>query len=270
MKLFTVLCVLVCGGISYSAHAQATPASAATTNWVQTKSGLAYQTVVRGTGPVASRGQRVTIHETMTLLDGKVVFSSRTPVNKPVTFDLGANQVIAGVEEGVTGMRVGERRRLLVPPALDGRAFDPALVPPQAIRRYDIELLAILPSARPAPIVSSSIAPSMAPTGSLDCAARMAAVPGGGTSTIDAARLEPGNRMPGLPLIEPRTFAVSIVVDSGGRTDPATLKTPADVDAATVDVLRTVLAEWRFSPARLSGCPVKQVVRLTFTRPMNQ
>jgi hypothetical protein len=255
MKLLIVACVLV----SYSAQAQ-------TPNWVQTNSGLAYQTIVKGTGPVASRGQRVTIHETLTLLDGKVVFSSRTPVNKPITFELGANQVIAGVEEGVTGMRVGERRRLLVPPALDGRNFDPSLIPPQAIRQYDIELLAILPTARPVSVVP----PSIAPTGSLDCAARMAAVRGGGTSTIDAARLEPGNRMPGLPLIEPRTFAVSIVVDSGGRTDPATLKTPADVDAATVDVLRTVLADWRFSPARLSGCPVKQVVRLTFTRPMNQ
>jgi hypothetical protein len=215
---------------------------------------------------VATRGQRVTIHETLTLLDGKVVFSSRTPANRPVTFELGANQVIAGVDEGVTGMRVGERRKLLVPPALDGRTFDASLIPPQAIRQYDIELLAILPSAQ----TISVVPPSIAPTGSLDCAARMAAVPGGGTSTIDAVRLEPGNRMPNLPLTEPRTFPVSILVDTIGRADPATLKVPDGVDAATVDVLRTVLAEWRFSPARLSGCPVKQVVRLTFTRPLNQ
>jgi hypothetical protein len=270
MKLLTAVCFLVCGGISYSAHAQATPATAATTNWVQTKSGLAYQTIVRGTGPVAARGQRVTIHETLTLLDGKVVFSSRAPANRPVTFELGANQVIAGVDEGVTGMRVGERRKLLVPPALDGRTFDASLIPPQAIRQYDIELLAILPSARPVTPASPYIATSIAPTGSLDCAARMAAVPGGGTTTIEAAKLDPGNRMPNLPLNEPRTFAVSIVVDSVGRADPATLKTPEGVDAATVGVLRTVLAEWRFSPARLSGCPVKQAVRLTFTRPMNQ
>jgi len=50
-----------------------------------------------------------------------------------------------GCQEGVTGMRVGERRKLRVPPALDGRQFDPAFIPPDAIRHYDIELIAILP-----------------------------------------------------------------------------------------------------------------------------
>ena len=89
-------------------------------------------------------GQRVTIHETLTLPDGKLLFSTRAK-NEPVTFQLGANQVIPGVEEGVTGMRVGERRELRVTPALDGRQFDPAFIPPNAIRHYDIELIAILP-----------------------------------------------------------------------------------------------------------------------------
>ena len=80
----------------------------------------------------------------MSLPDGKVIFSSRA-TNNPVNFDLGAKQVIPGVEEGVTGMRVGERRKLLGPPSLDGRTFDPAFIPPQAIRHYDIELIAIVP-----------------------------------------------------------------------------------------------------------------------------
>jgi FKBP-type peptidyl-prolyl cis-trans isomerase len=53
--------------------------------------------------------------------------------------------VIPGVEEGVIGMRIGERRRLRVPPALDGRTFDPAFIPPAATRLYDIELLAANP-----------------------------------------------------------------------------------------------------------------------------
>ena len=57
---------------------------------------------------------------------------------------IGANQVIAGVKEGVTGMRVGERRKLQVPPSLDGRKFDPAFIPPDAIRLYDIELVEIV------------------------------------------------------------------------------------------------------------------------------
>ena len=79
----------------------------------------------------------------MSLPDGRVIFTSRKN-NQPVKFVLGANQVIPGVDEGVTGMRVGERRKLLVPPSLDGRKFDPAFIPPDAIRHYDIELVEIV------------------------------------------------------------------------------------------------------------------------------
>lgn len=262
MKLLTVMFLLACGGLFQPAHAQATPETVATTNWVQTKSGLAYQIIVKGGGPAASPGQRVTIHETLTLLDGKVLFSSRAPTNRPVTFELGANQVIQGVDEGVTGMRVGERRRLLVPPALDGRTFDPSLIPPQAIRQYDIELLAIVSSSRPAPRVS----PSIAPPASLDCVARMAADPRNGTTMLDPVRLQPGNPGAPLPVRDPHRFTVSVVVDTVGRADPATLEVPAGLDSVTVDVLRTTLQSWHFSPARLSGCPIKQVVRLTFSR----
>lgn len=125
-----------------------------------------------------------------------------------------------------------------------------------------IVLVEVKSAPHSVPVASSPIAPTRTP----DCAARMAAVPGGGTTTIDAARLQPGNPMPVLPAGEPRSFAVSVVVDTLGRADPATLVAPAGVDSATIEAVRTVLPAWRFSPARLSGCPVKQVVRLTFTR----
>lgn len=101
---------------------------------------------------------------------------------------------------------------------------------------------------------------------SLDCVARMAANSRNGTTTFDAAKLQPGNPGALLPVREPHRFTVSIVVDTVGRADTATLQVPAGLDSATVDVLRTVLRAWRFSPARLAGCPVKQVVRLTFSR----
>ena len=110
---------------------------------ITTKSGLVYEILVKGTGPAAKPGQTVRIHETLSLADGKVLFTSRKN-NRPVTFVLGGNQVIAGVDEGVTGMRVGERRKLLVPPSLDGRQFDPAFIPPEAVRHYDIELMEIV------------------------------------------------------------------------------------------------------------------------------
>lgn len=126
------------------ASAQRLPDNVAEGDWVHTKSGLVYRVIATGAGPTAMPGQRVTIHETLTLPDGKLIFSTRAK-NEPVTFQLGANQVIPGVEEGVTAMRVGERRELRVPPALDGRQFDPTFIPPNAIRHYDIELIAILP-----------------------------------------------------------------------------------------------------------------------------
>jgi FKBP-type peptidyl-prolyl cis-trans isomerase len=112
-------------------------------NRTKTKTGLIYETVVQGTGAIAKRGDKVRIHETFSLPNGKVIFNSHTK-NETVTFVLGADQVIPGVDEGVTGMRVGERRTLLVPPSLDGRTFDPSFIPPDTIRHYDIELVEII------------------------------------------------------------------------------------------------------------------------------
>lgn len=126
--------------VPYGLSAQSVPASAAP--WVQTKSGLSYQVVTPGKGLTAAPGDRITIHETLSLPDGKMIFSTRAK-NQPVTFTLGAAQVIPGVDEGVSGMRVGERRKLLVPPSLDGRTFDRSFIPADAVRHYDIEVLAI-------------------------------------------------------------------------------------------------------------------------------
>jgi FKBP-type peptidyl-prolyl cis-trans isomerase len=139
-KLIWLLLAVTAG----CASAQRLPANVAKSDWVHTNSGLVYRVIAKGAGATAMPGQRVTIHETLTLPDGKLIFSSHSK-NEPVTFQLGANQVIPGVDEGVTGMRVGERRELRVPPALDGRQFDPAFIPPDAIRHYDIELVSILP-----------------------------------------------------------------------------------------------------------------------------
>jgi FKBP-type peptidyl-prolyl cis-trans isomerase len=137
------------------AHARAQTSDSVTrSSWVRTASGLEYQVAVVGHGRRVQRGDTVTIHEALSLPDGRVVFDSRHAPNKAVTFTLGAKHVIAGVEEGVTGMRVGERRNLRVPPALDGRTFDPAFIPPTAIRLYDIEVLereAVMPPSRAEP-----------------------------------------------------------------------------------------------------------------------
>jgi FKBP-type peptidyl-prolyl cis-trans isomerase len=85
----------------------------------------------------------VRIHETTTLKDGTLLYSTRSKGN-PLKFLLGGNQVIAGFDEGVRGMRVGERRKLIVPPSLSKRSTYPANTPPGATLYYDIELIEII------------------------------------------------------------------------------------------------------------------------------
>lgn len=110
---------------------------------VTTPSGLVYQVVNRGAGPAARPGQHVVIHETLTLADGTVVFSTRTK-DQPVKFRLGGKQVIDGVDEGVTGMKVGERRKLIIPPVLSRRSVPSAGISPDATLYYEVELVEIV------------------------------------------------------------------------------------------------------------------------------
>jgi FKBP-type peptidyl-prolyl cis-trans isomerase FkpA len=123
---------LVATTASCTRHARSVPPSALAVKVVTTRSGLSYEVVQQGTGAVAKAGQTVFIDETLTV-DRKQIFSSRNK-NSPVKFVLGGNQVIPGVDEAVTGMRVAERRKATVPPALDGRTFDPSFIRPDADR----------------------------------------------------------------------------------------------------------------------------------------
>lgn len=107
-------------------------------------SGLRVRVLAAGTGETARAGQQVAIHETTTLPNGTLIYSSRG--GAPITFRLGGNQVINGVDEGVTGMRVGERRLLIVPPALSRRSGYPANTPPDSTLHIDVELVQIRPN----------------------------------------------------------------------------------------------------------------------------
>jgi FKBP-type peptidyl-prolyl cis-trans isomerase FkpA len=142
VNLGSLASLAVIAGASCARQARSLPPIAAFTKVVKTGSGLVYEVVQQGTGAIAKPGQTVLIHEILTV-DGKQIFSSRDK-NSPVKFLLGGNQVIPGVDEAVTGMRVGERRKATVPPALDGRTFDPAFIRPDADRHYDIELVGIV------------------------------------------------------------------------------------------------------------------------------
>lgn len=108
-----------------------------------TKTGLIYETVKEGTGAEAKPGQTITVHYTGTLTDGRKFDSSRDK-GDPITFQLGTHQVIQGWDEGLSGMRVGERRKLTIPPEMAyGPTGRPPVIPPNATLLFDVELLAV-------------------------------------------------------------------------------------------------------------------------------
>lgn len=110
---------------------------------MQTPSGLEYEDTTPGTGDEAKGGQRVSVHYTGKLTDGKKFDSSRDR-NEPFKFTLGAGQVIRGWDEGVAGMKVGGHRKLTIPPELGyGSRGAGGVIPPNATLVFDIELISV-------------------------------------------------------------------------------------------------------------------------------
>jgi FKBP-type peptidyl-prolyl cis-trans isomerase len=110
-------------------------------NMVTTQSGLQYQDTVVGAGAEAIAGKSVTVNYVGTLQDG-TKFDSSIDRNQPFTFTLGAGQVIPGWDEGIAGMKVGGKRKLVIPPDLAyGAQGYPPVIPANATLTFDVELL---------------------------------------------------------------------------------------------------------------------------------
>ena len=108
----------------------------------RTESGLYYEDLDPGSGLAAREGHVLDTHYTGWLTTGEEFGTSRD--GSPYSFQLGRHQVPRGIEEGVTGMRIGGVRRLVVPPALAyGSRGQPPTIPPSATLIYEIELLEI-------------------------------------------------------------------------------------------------------------------------------
>ena len=108
-----------------------------------TPTGLRYQDLSIGEGAEATPGATAVVHYTGWLTNAKKFDSSRDR-GEPFAFRIGAGQVITGWDEGVAGMRVGGRRKLVIPASLGyGQAGAPPVIPPGATLVFDVELLRV-------------------------------------------------------------------------------------------------------------------------------
>lgn len=105
--------------------------------------GMKIEILKQGTGDDAKVGDNIVVDYVGTLPDG-TKFDSSIDRNQPFPYTLGQNMVIQGWEKGLLGMKVGEKRKLTIPPELaygaDGR---PPVIPPNATLIFEIDMLSI-------------------------------------------------------------------------------------------------------------------------------
>lgn len=109
---------------------------------VITESGLHYIDEVVGSGTSPRPGANVTVHYTGTLLDG-TKFDSSVDRNQPFSFRIGTGSVIKGWDEGVMSMKVGGKRKLIIPPELGYGSKGQQKIPPNSTLVFEVELLGV-------------------------------------------------------------------------------------------------------------------------------
>jgi FKBP-type peptidyl-prolyl cis-trans isomerase len=135
LMMFVVLAAFGLSGCGQQASTSSEPSTSA--------GSLVVEDQVIGEGPVAKSGDSVTVDYTGWLTDG-TKFDSSLDRNQPFTFVLGQQEVIAGWDQGVAGMKVGGKRKLTIPPDLGyGVQGAGAVIPPNATLVFEVELLKI-------------------------------------------------------------------------------------------------------------------------------
>jgi len=109
--------------------------------YAETASGLRYQILQKGNGKQATKGAGVSVHYKGQLLDG-TVFDSSYKRKQPIDFNVGVGQVIAGWDEGIQLLQVGDKARFVIPSDLAyGSAGAGGVIPPDATLIFDVELM---------------------------------------------------------------------------------------------------------------------------------
>jgi FKBP-type peptidyl-prolyl cis-trans isomerase len=137
MKLFSILLIIIYSAVFWGCGNKDEE------GMITTSSGLKYKDIETGKGEEAVKGKTVWVHYTGKLEDGKK-FDSSYDRNAPLGFTLGVGQVIKGWDEGITGMKIGGKRKLIIPPNLAyGEVGYPNLIPPNSTLYFDVELVNI-------------------------------------------------------------------------------------------------------------------------------
>jgi FKBP-type peptidyl-prolyl cis-trans isomerase len=105
---------------------------------VRRTSGLYVRDLITGTGSVATRERTVVVRYTGWLATGKEFDTGEISVT------IGSNKTIRAWEEGLLGMRVGGKRRLVVPPTLGYGARGSGEIPPNAVLIFEMDLVSVL------------------------------------------------------------------------------------------------------------------------------
>ena len=134
--------------------------------------GLKYIDLKVGTGAVAVNDKNLTVQYTGWLSTGPPPFdSSRNPGRSPFTFQLGQSKVIPGWDEGLLGLKVGGKRKLIIPSDLaygpNGQT-DPntgaVVIPGNATLVFEVELLNVAPGPKPSPTPKPTPSPTPSPS----------------------------------------------------------------------------------------------------------
>jgi rhodanese-related sulfurtransferase len=104
---------------------------------------LSFEVIAEGDGETAKKGMQVSVHYQGRLIDG-TIFDDSQKRGTPFSFTLGSGQVIPGWEQGIAGMKIGEKRVLTIPPDLGyGAVGAGGVIPPNATLVFDVELIAV-------------------------------------------------------------------------------------------------------------------------------
>jgi peptidylprolyl isomerase len=138
-----LVAALILGGCGPTATGSSSAPAAKGGGMQTTSSGLQYEDLTVGNGPSPQSGQTAVVHYTG-WLDNGTKFDSSVDRGQPFEFPVGQGRVIKGWDEGVATMKVGGKRKLVIPPDLGyGARGAGGVIPPNARLTFEVELLGV-------------------------------------------------------------------------------------------------------------------------------